>query len=476
LNVPSFAFLAFTLAVAVLLLLLRRLGGSRRGVLLAANLAFVLSFGRDPRQLAPFGGLLLLGFLCLKLAERRPARPALWPLVTVVVLAFCALKQYAFVPPWLTPHEPYLTVGMSYVFFRIVHLIVDAGQDTLPETVSPFAYLSYTLSFTSLVSGPIQLYPDYRRTESEAPLPLDGASAAVAAERIVTGFFKVVALSPLLTGAHDRSLGALLGASSFGERVAWAALVVALFPFALYVNFSGYTDFVIGCARLLGIALPENFDRPFTSTGFIEFWSRWHMTLSNWLKVYVYSPLLLALMRRFPHRAAAAPLGVAAFFVTFFLVGAWHGQTAMFLVFGLLQGGGVAGNKLFQLAMIRRLGRKPYAALCASPAYAAASRGLTFTWFAFSLLWFWASGEQLRAMAGRLGAWGAAASLLLVLLVAIPALGAAVAVDRGFGGPLRLAVTSVYARVAWCSALAVVVISIAAVLQAPAPHIIYKGF
>ncbi len=472
-TVPSFAFLGFTLAVAVLLLLGRR-GGWRRGVLVVANLAFVLSFSRDPGQLAPFGGLLLLGFLFLKSAERRAARPALWPLVTAVVLAFCWLKQYAFVPPWLVLHRSYLTVGMSYVFFRIVHLVVDAYQDALPETVSALSYLSYTLSFTSLVAGPIQLYPDYRRTESAAPLALDGAAAAAAAERIITGFFKVVVLSPLLAGAHDRSVGALLGAVRLDQRIGWGALVVALFPFALYANFSGYTDFVIGCARLLGIALPENFDRPFTSLGFIEFWSRWHMTLSNWLKTYVYSPLLLALMRRFPRPGAAAPLGVGAFFVTFFLVGAWHGQTAMFLVFGVLQGAGVAGNKLFQLAMVRRLGRKRYAALCAKPRYAAASRGLTFVWFAFTLLWFWSSGAQLHAMAARLGAAGAAASLLLVLLFAVPLLGAAAAVARS--DPFRRAARSGYARVAWCSALAAVVVSVAAVLQAPAPHIIYKGF
>lgn len=474
-SVPSFAFLGLTLVVAVLLIP-RRLRAWRRWVLVIANIGFVLTFSRDPAELAPFGGLLLLGFACLRLAQRRGRRPALWLLVTAVVLAFCWLKRYAFVPPSLALHVPYFTVGMSYVFFRIVHLIIDARQDVSSDAVSPLAYLSYTLNFTSLVSGPIQLYPDYLRTESEKPLPLDWVTAANAAERIVTGFFKVLVLSALLSGAHDRSVAALLAAPSSGERIAWGALVVGLFPFALYANFSGYTDFVIGCARLLGLVLPENFNHPFVSRGFIELWSRWHMTLSGWLRTYVYSPLLLALMRRFPQPRAAAPLGVAAFFVTFFLVGAWHGQTAMFLVFGVLQGGGVAGNKLFQILMIARIGRKPYAALCADPRWTAASRGLTFGWFAFTLLWFWASGEQLGALAGRLGAAGIAASLLLVLLVAVPVLGAFAAVDARIGERLRRAARSPYARIAWCSALATVVVSVAAVLQAPAPHVIYKGF
>jgi hypothetical protein len=87
-------------------------------------------------------------------------------------------------------------------------------------------------------------------------------------------------------------------------------VVVAPYPFYLYCNFSGYTDVVIGIARFLRIKLPENFDRPFSSLNFLEFWSRWHMTLSNWLKTYVYYPLLMTLMRKFLSRTIEPFLGV----------------------------------------------------------------------------------------------------------------------------------------------------------------------
>src|SRR5581483_3434528 len=126
---------------------------------------------------------------------------------------------------------------------------------------------------------PIQLYADYRRCE-QRPATLDGVTAARALERIILGFFKVAIVSPLLIYALQRLNGHL--------TIANTALWIALIPVYVYVNFSGYMDFVIGVARFLRLDLPENFNRPFLATGFIEFWTRWHITLSNWLKMYVY--------------------------------------------------------------------------------------------------------------------------------------------------------------------------------------------
>ena len=77
------------------------------------------------------------------------------------------------------------------------------------------------------------------------------------------------------------------------------ALIVVLYPLFLYANFSGYTDFVIGAARFFRLRLPENFDNPFISGNFIEFWSRWHISLSQWLRSYVFNPLLMGWMRRY---------------------------------------------------------------------------------------------------------------------------------------------------------------------------------
>ena len=196
----------------------------------------------------------------------------------------------------------------------------------------------------------------------------------------------MVIVAALLMQAQQSAIAALAPDLPFADRILYSALIGAIYPLFLYANFSGYTDFVIGVARLYRFELPENFDHPFTSENFITFWSHWHITLSNWLKTYVYMPLLITCMRRVPSRTAEPYFGVLAYFVTFFLVGAWHGQSTMFLFFGVLQGGGVAMNKLYQIVMTNRLSRKGYRALCNHPVYRTLSRGLTFTWFAFTLL------------------------------------------------------------------------------------------
>src|SRR5208282_517472 len=141
------------------------------------------------------------------------------------------------------------------------------------------------------------------------------------------------------------------------EHKLFAAIQLTVaYPIFLYANFSGYIDIVIAMARLMRVRLPENFDRPFSASSFLDFWNRWHITLSNWLKTYVFNPLLIALMRRISSSKMQPFLGVFCFFVTFFLVGIWHGRTSEFVIFGALQGGGVAINKLWQLCLSRTMG------------------------------------------------------------------------------------------------------------------------
>ncbi len=446
--------------------------GWRRAILLVANIGFVLTFTHSPSQLAPFVALLALGYASLKIMERYKSKVAFFALLVTLIFLFCLLKRYTFVPHELFLPFAYFAVGMSYVFFRVLHLVIDAYQEALPERVGLLSYVNYTLNFTSLVSGPIQLYPDYRRTESQQPAQLNGGAAGRAIERIVVGFFKVSILSPLLFYAHTWAVGQAAAPLPFGQRALDGGLILAIFPVYLYINFSGYMDFVIGCARFLRLELPENFNKPFLARGFIEFWSRWHMTLSNWLKTYVYSPLLLALMTRFPSRKFEPYLGVFSYFVAFFLIGLWHGPTSMFIFFGVLLGMGVSVNKLYEIFLSVRFGRIRYRALCAQPIYAALARGLTFLWFGFSMLWFWSTWDQLRHLALSLGFMATGSACLIVLLCSSALLSALqLAQER-----VRRLTVSPYVRTAWCTALAVLVVSATVLLNAPAAHIIYKAF
>lgn len=474
-GVPSFTFFVFAAIAAALFNLFREIAW-RRAVLLLANLIFLASFVSRPAELLPYAGFLLLGFFLIGRGTSAAASAAA---IGLVLLCFFWLKQYTFLPAATFITAPYLLVGLSYVFFRVMHLVIDARDPDQVGRLNIVDYLNFTLNFTCLVSGPIQRYEDYRATEREAPLPLGLAEIGGALERIVTGLFKILVVATLLSVVQKSVARQLVNGATFSPRVGAAAMLVALYPVYLYFNFSGYTDLVIGIARFFRIRLPENFDRPFTSASFIDYWSRWHMSLSNWLKTYVYNPSLTAMMRRIKSPRVLPYAGAAALFLTFFLVGAWHGRTSKFLFFGLLNGAGVAANQAYRIILTKRLGRKPYNAMAVRPFYIMIGRGLTFSWVGFTLLWFWSDWPELGRYAGLLGPSGIAAlwivlpiasAIVLALLIRLRA----VALRPQIGGEPLLA--SHYVRTARLSAMLFLILMVQGVMNAAAPEIVYKDF
>jgi D-alanyl-lipoteichoic acid acyltransferase DltB (MBOAT superfamily) len=394
-----------------------------------------------------------------------------------LLITFVWLKQYLFVPKELLLPDGYLLVGLSYVFFRVMHLVID-GWESMPHgTDGWISYLNYTLNFTSLISGPIQRYDDYLRSE-QSRNRTTRADSWLAIERVIQGFFKVYIVSVLLNLSHQ-SLIESFATQDGAERILRAAALTAVYPIYLYFNFSGYTDFVIGVARFLHIELPENFDRPFTAGNFITFWSRWHMTLSNWLKTYVYNTTMLALMRSIRSRPLEPFFAVAAYFLTFFLVGLWHGQTSEFVLFGILQGGGVAVNKLYQIGMTRSLGRARYVELTKNSTYAMLSRGLTFTWFAFTLLWFWSNWSQLQGFAQSMGPGSMSVALILILggatvgLELLDRLSAAIRAHTFLGDSLA---DSRYIRITVVLGMFLTLAFAALSLNAPPTQVVYQVF
>jgi D-alanyl-lipoteichoic acid acyltransferase DltB (MBOAT superfamily) len=211
----------------------------------------------------------------------------------------------------------------------------------------------------------------------------------------------------------------------------------------------------------------------------MNFWSRWHITLSEWLKTYVYNPLLIALMRRYSNPSIEPFLGVFAFFVTFFLVGVWHGQTSVFIFFGVLQGLGVSVTKLYQVLMAKWIGRKQYRALASDPLYNFFARGLTFTWFTFTLLWFWSNWAQLGALAQRMGAVAAVVTWAVILIVSSAVLEAWERLRAwilSFEWHSEPVLLSRYVRTVWDTALVVIALATVMLMNAPAPEIVYKTF
>ncbi|MBV9302376.1 MAG: hypothetical protein JOY62_03105 [Acidobacteriaceae bacterium] len=475
----SFQFLAFALIVVIV----HNLGRSvawRQTILLVASLCFLATFSTNPLAYLPLVGFLAIGFLGVRAMQNGSTRLAFALLMCGTILIYIWLKKYTFIPEPLFLRFPYLTIGLSYIFFRVLHLIIDAHQNMLPERIGLISYLNYTLNFATLVSGPIQRYQDFERMQlAPVRLPLTAFISGAALERIVIGFFKVNVLSLLLSSVQQRALVTLTPNQPFPNRVLIGIVIAASYPLYLYCNFSGYIDIVIGIARFLRLELPENFNRPFSSDNFINFWSRWHITLSDWLKTYVYNPLAISLVRRFRSPQIEPFIGVLPLFVTFFLIGLWHGRTSEFIVYGVLLGLGVSVNRLWQVLIAKAIGRKRYRVLAADPIYIAFTRGLTFTWFTFTLLWFWSSWAQIGAMTRALQPTAIATVWLAIFLGATAVLAVYESLREWIlsielrDEPLLL---SRYVRTVWDTALLTVSASVVAFLNAPAPDIVYKAF
>lgn len=473
----SFGLLAFAI-VAAAIYNLRSAVPWRQGVLCAVNLLFLATFSREPLAWLPMAIFIGLGYAGVRWLQGG-ARRIFWPLLMATVTVFIWLKKYTFLPHGLFLHGSYVVIGLSYMFFRLLHLMIDIRGGLLQERIEFISYLNYMLNFTTLVSGPIQHFQDFAAMHLRVPRPaLDIFMVGGAAQRIVAGFFKVTVLSLLLSVLQERAIGVLSVDQQFAGRVLTGALIAAIYPIYLYCNFSGYMDVVMGLAKFLRFDLPENFNRPFSALNFIDFWNRWHITLSSWLKEYVYNPLLVSLMRKVPSTGVAPFLGIIAYFVTFFLIGIWHGQTWEFVAYGAVLGLGVSGNKLFQISIAKILGRERNRRLQSNYFYNALSRGLTFTWFAFSLMFFWSNWGQMKDLVQKLSHGAMVASWLIVfagatlILAFYEALRQSVLSRAGDESVL----SSRYARVVYCTTLAFVSLAVMALSNLPAPKIVYKAF
>jgi len=173
----------------------------RPWVLFAANVYFVASFASSSVQLLPLGGLLLLGYAFIKNSHSALGRRLLSVEIAVILFTFIYLKRYTFVGflPYL--QFPYLELGMSYMFFRIVHLIVDRTSGAIAEDIGLISYFNYVCFFPYLVSGPIQLWQDHFPQRSMKSLTEPLVSHSVS--RMLTGYIKVFTVAPILKLWHD---------------------------------------------------------------------------------------------------------------------------------------------------------------------------------------------------------------------------------------------------------------------------------
>jgi len=478
LDTASFQFVLFGLAVA-LVSNLSRSHIWRSVILFVASVFFLGLLARNPIAFLPLIGFLLLGYASLVLIQRGWSKAVAWSILAVVFV-YIWLKKYTFLPEGIFLSTPYLILGLSYILFRVLHLLIETGDGNEKQRIGLGAYLLYTLNFTTFISGPIQRYDEFARDQfAIEPIPLGVSVVGLQLERIIRGFFKVNVLAVLLQAFHEDALAQMSQPLPTMLKLYAALRLAVLYPIFLYCNFSGYIDIVIALARLMRLRLPENFDRPFSASCVLDFWNQWHITLSNWLKSYVYNPLLVALMRRISSLAMQPFLGVFCFFVTFFLIGVWHGRTSEFIFFGMLTGGGMSMNKLWQLGLARAMGRKGYRALTQDFIYVGCGRGLNFAWFGFTLFWFWGSWNQINKIFAALrwdqwvSVWIAIWLSATLVLAFWEWLRSALLSIKTSAGPVFL---SRYARVVYASALGLAALVMTVLLNQPVPDIVYKAF
>ena len=364
-----------------------------------AGPAWQLTASRPPSPLFVAVTMLEVGLLFAALAlilRRLPQRAVLTGAMVFIVALFVALKwppaTAALAGLWrgwtgqdvtLAAPSDLAWLGFSYVAFRLIHTLRDRQTGILPE-LSLRAYLSYVLFAPAIVAGPIDRAERFLADYQALPglRGLDGARWATGLWRIGEGLFKKFIIADVL--AQGLSLTPALAAQTESALALW--LLLLGFGLRLYFDFGGYSDIAIGLGILFGIRLPENFDRPYTRTNLTAFWQSWHMTLSNWARFYIFTPLSRGLLRR-KRRPPTTVIVLLAHLSTMAVIGLWHGITWNFLIWGVWHAAGLFAHKLWS-DRTRRWYRGLQARPVARRAWALAGWALTFGYVMLGWVWF----------------------------------------------------------------------------------------
>lgn len=271
-------------------------------------------------------------------------------------------------------------VGLSYMAFRLSHLTLEVRNELVPVPTI-WEYLSFAFFVPTLAVGPINRYSVFwasLREPNRTRTPI-----APSLLRMLIGVTKYLFLASLF---EQLGYGGLLLDS---HPHPWVDLPVAAIAFCLYLylNFSGYCDLAIGAAGLVGIQVEENFNRPFSSRNLQEFWTRWHITLSVYLRDILFAPISKELMRRTGPRFAPHAIGITILLV-FVAMGAWHGLTWNFLIYGTLHGVGVASCHYYTIFLKKTLGKARYMAYEKNKFIRAAAVTVTFAYVTGTLFFF----------------------------------------------------------------------------------------
>jgi alginate O-acetyltransferase complex protein AlgI len=339
-QVGSGAYYLFVATVFFLYWAAARARRARLGIVLLANYVFCAQFGVFYVLLLPACSLVDYS---IGLGLMRYSQPALRRLLVGISIAvnLALLVGSRYMPmllnrPGAARWDWIFPLGLSFYTFQALTYTIDLYRRDAEGTHSLLAHLSAVSFFPTIVAGPITRVSDLVKQFAAAPA-LTRADGGRAFFLIGLGLMKKVLIADYLA---DNFVNRVFDTPNLYSG-AEALIAVYAYSLQLYFDFSGYTDIARGVAQLLGIRLPINFDRPYLSANMTEFWRRWHITFSNWLRDYLYFSLPGKRTKVMPYINLV---------ITMILGGLWHGVTTTFAIWGALHGVALALTRLTQPA------------------------------------------------------------------------------------------------------------------------------
>lgn len=360
LSTASLYFAAFMILGP---LLLRNNSKYRKYIFLIMNLAVFLAAQTCIMQILVSVLWILIPYAVVKLKIKEGS---FWHnkwrglLIVFILAVFAYLMKYDVIFEIL--HIPYAFVwkilGLSYFLFREIDFIMQSDylQEMNIET-GLVDYLNFILCFYTLLAGPITRYEMFKEDFSREVVPLTYKEILTNLNRAANGYIKVYVISSVLAYYARFWFDGLTGHSNIFTTGAAYFVFALLNGWYIYFNFSGYCDIVVAFAALSGFTLQENFKQPYLARSVVEFWNRHHITLSEWIRDYIFSPFFKVLISG-PCEKNVKLGQYISLFVTFTIAGIWHGTDLNYLAYGLLQGFGIVVASVWKDNRKKLLGKE----------------------------------------------------------------------------------------------------------------------
>ncbi|MDO4659537.1 D-alanyl-lipoteichoic acid biosynthesis protein DltB [Streptococcus sp.] len=303
--------------------------------ILALSLLFAGAiYGKSRAMIVYLLAFIVYQYFLVFLAPRIEAK-RLKPLVFLSILPLVINKVFA-----LTSLHLLTFIGISYMSFKTIQIILEISDGLIKEKISVKDYLQFLLFFPTVSAGPIDRSRRFLKEINEVmPRKEYLELAGDGVYRIVLGLLYKIVLSTYVYQI-------LLALNNTGT-VVYSIKYMYLYTLYLFFDFAGYSLMAVGSSNILGIQTPMNFNKPFLSVDIKDFWTRWHITLSTWLRDFVFSRVLMQVIRKkwFKNRLHNATY---AYMVNMLVMGFWHGLSVSYIVYGFYHGVLMAGFEVYQ--------------------------------------------------------------------------------------------------------------------------------